>query len=220
MSRRMVPLTLEALPDLPESCRRCVLWELDAVTARRVERDGEAAFEKEAWLSSVMLSWGTAGRLAYVGGDLAGFLAYAPPARVPRSLAFPTSPVSADAVLLMGGHVLPAHRGAGIGRMLVQGAAKDLTQRGVRALEAFAVTERALALGERPACVAPAAFLEAVGFAVVREHPRYPRLRLELRTALSWREDVEAALERILGSVRVPALSGTGAAPQRARREP
>jgi hypothetical protein len=47
-----------------------------------------------------------------------------------------------------------------------------------------------------------------VGFTVVREHPRYPRLRLELRSALSWREDVEAALERILGSVRVPALTG------------
>jgi hypothetical protein len=41
----------------------------------------------------------------------------------------------------------------------------------------------------------------------VRHHRRYPRLRLELKTALSWREDVEQALERILGSVRAPALT-------------
>ncbi|SDQ23330.1 GNAT family N-acetyltransferase [Quadrisphaera sp. DSM 44207] len=211
MSRRMVPLTLEALPELPAPCRRCVVWELDPVAARRVEEDGGAAFEKEAWLSGVLLGWGTAGRLAYVDDELAGFLAYAPPVHVPRSLAFPTSPVSADAVLLMGGQVVPAHRGGGLARMLVQGVAKDLTQRGVRALEAFGVTEAALRAGERPRCVVPSAFLEAVGFTVVRDHARYPRLRLELRTALSWREDVEAALERILATVRVPALSGTGA---------
>ena len=40
-----------------------------------------------------------------------GFVLYAPPAFVPRSMAFPTSPVSADAVLLMTARVLPrAHR--------------------------------------------------------------------------------------------------------------
>ena len=209
MGRRMAPLTLESLPDLPAPCRACVRWELDPVAARRAARDGGTAFEKEAWLSSVLLSWGTAGRLAYVDEALAGFLTYAPPVHVPRSLAFPTSPVSGDAALLMTGQVLPQHRGGGIARMLVQGVAKDLTQRGVRALEAFgdaAVEERG-ATGERE-CLVPAAFYEAVGFTVVREHPRYPRLRLELRTALSWREDVEAALERILASVRVPTLSG------------
>jgi hypothetical protein len=46
-----------------------------------------------------------------------------------------------------------------------------------------------------------------VGFKTVRPHHRFPRLRLELKTALSWREDVELALERILGTVRAPALT-------------
>ncbi len=41
----------------------------------------------------------------------------------------------------------------------------------------------------------------------VREHRTYPRLRLDLRNALTWREDVEAAVERLLASVRTPALS-------------
>jgi hypothetical protein len=41
----------------------------------------------------------------------------------------------------------------------------------------------------------------AVGFKTVRPHHRFPRLRLELKSALSWREDVEVALERLLGSM-------------------
>jgi GNAT superfamily N-acetyltransferase len=207
MTRRMAPLTLEALADLPQRCRSCVVWELSPVAARRAQRDGDPAFEKEAWLSAVLLSWGSAGRIAYVDEAVAGFLAYAPPVHVPRSMAFPTSPVSTDAVLLMTGHVAPAHRGGGIARMLVQGIAKDLTQRGVRALEAFGAASPAP--GDlSTSCLVPAAFYEAVGFAVVRDHPQFPRLRLELRSALSWREDVEAALERILGSVRAPVLTG------------
>ncbi len=208
MSRRVAPLTLEALADLPSPCRGCVAWELDPVSAGRAVAAGGTAFEKEAWLSEVLLGWGTAGRLAYVDDDLAGFVTYAPPVHVPRASAFPTSPVSPDAVLLMTGWVEPRHRGGGIARMLVQSAAKDLTQRGVRALEAFGVARELPELGGEGDCIAPAAFYEAVGFTVVRQHHRYPRLRLELRTALSWREDVEAALERILGRARVPVLTG------------
>lgn len=37
--------------------------------------------------------------------------------------------------------------------------------------------------------------------------PRFPRLRLELRTTISWKEDVELALDRLLGAVqKEPAL--------------
>lgn len=49
--------------------------------------------------------------------------------------------------------------------------------------------------------------LLAVGFKTVRPHPLYPRLRLELRSTLSWKEDVELALDRLLGAARKePAL--------------
>jgi hypothetical protein len=53
----------------------------------------------------------------------------------------------------------------------------------------------------------PADFLLRVGFKTVRQHPRWPRLRLELRSAISWKEDVEAALERLLGTVTVSTAS-------------
>lgn len=212
MARRLAPLTLDTLPDLPDPCRSCVVWELDPVAVRRAAEVGDTAFEKEAWVSATLLEWGSCGRIAYVDDDPAGFVLYAPPAFVPRSMAFPTSPVSGDAVLLMAARVRPEHRGGGLARMLVQAAAKDLTRRGVRAVEAFGL---AAAAGPRDpddeagtsGCLVPADFLLSVGFKTVRPHHRYPRLRLDLKTALSWREDVEQALERILGSVRPPALT-------------
>lgn len=222
MSRRLGPLTLDLLGDLPPRCRGCVFWELGPVAAQRATRAGDTAFEKEAWLSAALLEWGSCGRIAYVDDVPAGYLLYAPPAFVPRSVAFPTSPVSADAVLLMTGTVIAEFRGGGLGRMLVQGAAKDLTRRGVRAIEAFGVlgdtaddvvAARGTGEGDRyappPGCLVPADFLLSVGFKTVRPHHRHPRLRLELKTALSWREDVEQALERILGTVRSPALTSS-----------
>jgi GNAT superfamily N-acetyltransferase len=210
MGRRLAPLTLDTMPDLPDPCRSCIVWELDPVAARRAGEAGDTAFEKEAWVSATLLEWGSCGRIAYVDEAPAGFVLYAPPAFVPRSMAFPTSPVSADAVLLMTARVLPEHTGGGLARMLIQAAAKDLTRRGVRAVEAFglAAGPDPTVPGERTrSCLVPADLLLAVGFKTVRQHRRYPRLRLELKTALSWREDVEQALERILGTVRAPALT-------------
>ena len=196
MSRRLASVTLDNLDDLPRRCRRCVFWELDPVARTRAEEAGDTEFEKEAWVSATLLEWGSCGKLVYVDGVPAGYVMFAPPAYVPRSVAFPTSPVSADAVLLMTGHVLPEFTGMGLGRMLVQGVAKDLIRRGVKALEAFGDKN-----WEAPACVLPADYLLSVGFKTVRPHQRYPRLRLELKTAVSWREDVEVALERLLQSM-------------------
>ncbi|MGH3389753.1 MAG: GNAT family N-acetyltransferase [Actinomadura sp.] len=196
MSRRLVNTTLDNLDDLPRRCRRCVFWELDPVSRDRAVDVGDPALEKEAWVSATLLEWGSCGKIVYVDSVPAGFVLYAPPLYVPRSVAFPTSPVSADAVLLMTARVLPEFAGGGLGRMLVQGVAKDLTRRGVRAIEAFGDLK-----GEADGCVIPADYLLSVGFKTIRPHHRYPRLRLELKTVLSWREDVEVALERLLGSM-------------------
>lgn len=213
MSRRIASVTLDNLDDLPRPCRRCVYWELDPLAGEVARDAGDVALEKEAWVSATLLEWGSCGKLVYVDSTPAGYLLYAPPIYVPRSVAFPTSPVSGDAVLLMTGRVMTEFQGGGLGRMLLQGAAKDLTRRGVRAIEAFGSLvppgEAAVADGpDEPAgrprhgsCVVPADFLLAVGFKTVRPHYRYPRLRLDLKNAVSWREDVEVALERLLGSM-------------------
>ncbi|MEU6231998.1 GNAT family N-acetyltransferase [Kitasatospora sp. NPDC047058] len=201
MGRRIAPLTLDNLADLPTTCRSCVFWELDPVSGRAAVESGKPELEKEGWISAVLLEWGSCGRIVYVDDNPAGFVLYAPPAYVPRSQSFPTSPVSPDAVQLMISRVLPGYQRQGLGRVLVQTVAKDLVGRGVKAIEAFG------AVGRQPSCVLPADHLLAVGFKTVRPHPRYPRLRLEARTTLSWRGDVEVALERLLGGGRKePAL--------------
>ncbi len=198
MSRRAVNITLDNLDDLPRRCRTCVFWELDPVSHDRAVEAGDTAFEKESWVSATLLEWGSCGKVVYVDSVPAGYVMYAPPMYVPRSVAFPTSPVSADAVLLMTGQVLPEFAGGGLGRMLLQAVAKDLTRRGVKAIEAFGDLAHN---PDAPACVLPAEHLRAVGFKTVRPHHRYPRLRLELKSAVSWREDVEVALEKLLGSM-------------------
>jgi GNAT superfamily N-acetyltransferase len=194
-------VTLDNLDDLPVKCRGCVFWELDPVARDRAIKAGDTAFEKEAWVSATLLEWGSCGKIAYVDGVPAGYVLFAPPATVPRAVAYPTAPVSADAVLLMTGHVVPEFAGQGIGRQLIQTLAKDTIRRGYRAVEAFGDAD-----GEPGHCVLPADMLTAVGFKTVRPHPRWPRLRLELRTAASWREEVEVALDRLLGSITAEGL--------------
>jgi GNAT superfamily N-acetyltransferase len=196
VSRRVVNLTLDVLSDLLEPCRSCVFWELDPVAGARAVEAGDPALEKEAWVSATLLEWGSCGKLVYVDDALAAYVLYAPPAYVPRAVAFPTAPVSADAVLLMTARVVPEFAGAGLGRMLVQAMAKDLLRHGVRALEAYGDAH-----WNGPSCVVPADYLRSIGFKTVRPHRRFPRLRLELRNVLTWREDVEVALERLLGSM-------------------
>jgi GNAT superfamily N-acetyltransferase len=183
-----------------------VFWELDPVSAERACATGDPGLEKEAWVSQALLEWGSCGKLIYVDGMAAGFALYSPPAYVPRSMAFPTSPISADAVLLMSAHVLPAFAGGGLGRMLIQGVARDMTKRGIRAIEAFGDAKFGDEIDELSGCLAPADFFLAVGFKTVRPHPRFPRVRLELRTALSWKSDVEYALEKLLGSMSPDAI--------------
>jgi ribosomal protein S18 acetylase RimI-like enzyme len=213
MSRRLVNLTLDTLEDLPHPCRECVFWELDPVAAKDACAAGDPGLEKEAWVSRTLLEWGSCGKLIYVDGVAAGYVMYAPPSYLPGAAGFPTAPPSADAALMTTARVLPRYAGGGLGRMLIQAAARDLSKRGIRAMEAFGDArygEPDPVRQEVGRCVAPADFFLAVGFKTVRPHTRYPRLRLELRTALSWKSDVEYALDRLLGTM-TPHQLGAGA---------
>lgn len=199
MSRKVVRLTVDHLARLEGPCRSCLFWQLDPVSRARVQ-DDHAAAEKEAWVSQVLRDWGSCGRVALVDDRPVGYLIYAPDAYLPGAGAFPTAPVSPDAVLLTNVWVHPQHTGGGLGRMLVQGMARDLIKRGgIRAVEAFGDARGA---GRRGSCVVPADFLGSVGFKTQRSHGIHPRMRMELRAALSLKDEVEAALERLVGAVR------------------
>ncbi len=164
VSARITPLRLEAFEQLPKHARRCVFWEVDPSTLGREEHLTDPEFEKEAWLSMVMLEWGSCGQMASsapAGGradatdDLPGecgdapclgYAFYAPPGVVPRAQLFPSGPVSADAVLLTSLGVEAGQNGEGLPQSLIVAVVADLVRRGVRALEAFGRTEAAAEL--------------------------------------------------------------------------
>ncbi len=209
MARRVVRLTLDLHEQLDAPCRSCAAWQLDPVRRSRACTQQESADERAAWLSRVLREWGSCGRVVLVDGRPVGHLVYAPPALVPGADAFATSPVSPDAVLLVSGYVDPAHAGGGLGRVLVQAMARDLLGRGgIRAVEAFGRTGGPAGPGPGPGghrvarCALPVGFLGGVGFGTQRPHPSTPRMRMDLRSALSWRDEVEAAIERLRGVVR------------------
>lgn len=194
MGRKVTRLTLDSLGELPHAAT-CTAWEFAPV--RREQVRGHEAEEKAAWLSTVLREWGSVGRVALVDDQVVGHLEFGPAVFFPGAGRFPTAPVSPDAVLLATAYVEPAHRGGGLGRMMVQGMAKELITRGDSvAVEAFGMTRPAP--GE---CGLPVEFLQAVGFRTHRAHPRYPRMRMDLRTTLSWREELETALGRLVGAV-------------------
>ena len=207
VTRRLTSITLDNLDDLPHRCRSCVFWELDPVAGERACASGSAELEKEAWLSDTLLEWGSCGYLLYVDNVPAGYVLYAPASYVPRSVAFPTSPVSPDAVLLMTARLVPEFVGGGLGRTLVQAVARDVSRRGIKAIEAFGRIDGAGPEASDPQCLLPADYLLSVGFKTLRPHPRTPRLRLDIKSTASWREDVEYALDRLLSSMQSPVLS-------------
>ncbi|WP_166907391.1 acetyltransferase [Mycobacterium sp. DL440] len=63
MTARITPLRLEGFEQLPKHARRCVFWEVDPSTIGDAHLT-DPEFEKEAWLSMVMLEWGSCGQLA------------------------------------------------------------------------------------------------------------------------------------------------------------
>ena len=218
MARRLASLTLDNLDDLPPRCRGCVYWELDPVAGERARQAGGTELEKEAWVSDTLLEWGSCGQLAYVDGAPAGYILYAPPSYVPRSVAFPTSPDqpgrgAADDGLP--GARVPGH-GAGPDAGAVDrargGPARLPRGRGVRtpggAPEADAgrydADEEGTAVTH---CLVPSDYLLAVGFKTIRPHPRTPRLRLDVKSTATWKADVEQALDRLLASMQTPVLA-------------
>lgn len=249
-------LDLESFDSLPPHARRCVFWEVTTssshppLPADETFADAglspphpgalfESEFDKEAWISSVLLEWGTCGQLAIDAhtGVVVGTAFYAPPGRVPRSRQFPTSPVSADAILLTSIHAEPGYEQAA--PLLLDAVVADLIRRGVRAIEAFGMVRGVSSIGPSRSgttdlstwsdevivevareildgpgpdvcapCMMDAEFLKDSAFDVVSSHPRFPRFRLELDEGLGWKSQVEGALEQLIVMATIE-LAGT-----------
>lgn len=213
MARRLVPVTADNLAELPLPCRECTFWEFGgAIDAGEWSGGGGG---KDDWVSAVLLEWGRCGRILYVDGVMAGFALYAPARYVAGRPRFGGGAPSPDAVVLMSARILPNFTEAGLGRVLIQAVVKDaLRRRGARTLEAYGDVQ-----GQPLQCFLPVDFLTAVGFKTVRQHPRYPLLRLELRNVSWWRGEVEVALERWLGALRPEVARGPAGVSPRADPE-
>lgn len=196
-TRELRPLTPGLVGDLVGACAPCTFWQT-------VPRNGHSGPHEPLellaeWVETVTSDWGSPGRVAYLDGQPVGHVLFAPARYVPRLAAFPTSPSDLSTLMLVTAVTTPEH--SALRKTLVQAAAKDALTHRARSLEA--VGARPLAVS-RHGCVLDVAFLEKVGFRIERDHPAYPRLRIDLRTLVTLRDEVAEALSRALA--RMPAV--------------
>jgi GNAT superfamily N-acetyltransferase len=188
----VVDVDLVNLHRAPKQCLTSVFWEIDEEA-----EDLDPFFHKEEWFSSTLLEWGRCGKLMTEGDGTPGFAQYAPDTLFPRLERFPRRETSRDAVYLAYCFVEEGRRGKGRGRALVRDVARDVVERGYLGLEA---------IGDRDwdgGWVLPEAFLAKCGFRILRDHPRYPLLRLDLMERAG-----APAVSRERVSLRLPAFQG------------
>jgi hypothetical protein len=205
------PLTPDRVGDLVGACAPCTFWQTVPRNGHGAPTDPGALLTR--WVEQVCEDWGSPGRVAYVDGVPVGHVLIAPARLVPRLAAFATAPSDPGTVMLLtattgttgttatsGARAREVHRG--LRKALVQAASKDVLRQGGRSLDVVAARPVAVA---RHTCVMEAAPLERFGFRVQREHPAYPRLRLDLRTAVTLRDGAAAYVAKALA--RIPGVA-------------
>lgn len=197
--RDLQPLTAARVGDLVGRCAPCTFWLTVPHNGHGEQRDAGAVLAQ--WVNDVTDDWGPPGRVAYVDGTPAGHVIVAPARFVPRLAAFATAPSDPATLVLVTACTTLGQRGTGLGKVLLQAAAKEALRHRARSLDAVAARPLAVARHE---CVLEVAPLEKLGFRVERDHPVYPRLRLDLRTTVSIKDDAAAYVSRALG--RIPGL--------------
>ncbi|WP_448851881.1 GNAT family N-acetyltransferase [Corynebacterium sp. 335C] len=133
------PISPHHLGECHPAMLRSVFWQFGPPDLVGDLAEDDALLEKEAWLSRVMLEWGSCG-FNLMGDGMPPAIAtvlYGPPRLAPTARRFPTGPVSPDAVLLMSLHIDSFAAGQGWEQVLIGQVAADLAARGVRAIEAF-----------------------------------------------------------------------------------
>jgi GNAT superfamily N-acetyltransferase len=176
---------VESFRLIPAECQTALFWELPSAASV-----ADARFQKEEWFSSTLLEWGACGKLLMEAERVLGFAQYAPVTLFARVQEFPAGAVSDDAVYLGYCYLDADARGRGLGRRIIGGVARDIVERGYRAVEA---------IGDREwdgGWILPSTFLEASGFVVIKDDPRYPLLRLDTREEPVPLEAAEEAVEQ------------------------
>lgn len=82
----IVPLELSMVEELPHHSRVYAFWETDREPGH-CERGYDDSFEKEAWLSAVLLEWGVCGQVLVADERAVGTVLYAPQLHSPPQIA-------------------------------------------------------------------------------------------------------------------------------------
>ncbi len=220
MKARLRPLTDDNQGLLHPQAARSVFWELEPELARKVTESGDAQFEKEVWISTTLLDYGTCGYSIVDDERLrpkaTATVLFCPTPLAPGARVMPTGPVSPDAEIITSLFVDPGFEAMGIEPVLLDAAIMELTRRGASAVEAFGLaldctTEDVAALDgehaeifnrDREIGLITEMALKSAGFEVVAPHPVLPRLRLELPPAQGLLSAV--AVEKLLSGLTVP----------------
>ena len=200
MTRRFIGLSIADVKRLPARCAECVYWESNATLPAECGAacDGAAAIE---WRRTVAAEWGECGRVAVEDGEFLGFIKYAPPGYFPQTRHMPAGPPLPDAIMIACMHIAPEARRHGLGGVLLREALRDLAGRGERTVQAYALGRRN---NFESSPMVGVEFLVRSGFTVARPHPEMPLLRLDLKSLVSWADNLEAVLESLRIPVRVP----------------
>ena len=233
------PLTLDTLGDLAGTAATNTFWTTPPSPTIQDEHHshkppahhdrtpdtGDPRLDKELWMHNTLTTWGSCAYTAYVtsGTDMdfavpAATVVFAPPTTLPGCLAFPTGPVSSDAVLISTVHVPPAYQGLFLEHRLIDAAVDELSGRGVRAVECFGLRPTATTaekartpLIPRHAPILCCEVLEERGFDLASDDPAYPRYRMELPDTGNLFAAVEESLRHATVTMGLRMKVGTGA---------
>lgn len=200
MARRLIGLSVADRDMLPSRCIGCVYWESPQALPRECGAACDPAAATE-WVRTVAAEWGECGRVAVEDGAFLGFIKYAPAAYLPQALRLPSGPPIEGVPVLACMHVAPEARRRGLGGVLLRAALRDLTVRGERSVQAYALAGRT---GFDNSPLVGVEFLLRNGFVVATPHPEVPLLKLDLKSLVSWSDNLEAVLDSLRIPIRVP----------------
>lgn len=200
MARKFIGLSVADRENLPATCADCVYWESSDRLPMECGSRCDASLATD-WVRTVAAEWGECGKVVTEDGEYLGFIKYAPARYLPQAQRMPSGPPLDDAPLITCLHIAPEARRHGLGGVLLREALRDLASRNEKTVQAYALAHR-VDLDLAP--MVGVEFLLRSGFTVVRPHPEVPLLRLDLKSLVSWADNVEAVLESLRLPVRVP----------------
>lgn len=221
MNAEVRHLSASTVSGIVPACADTLFWELapateDTQAPRRIAGSLDTALEKEAWLTSVLVSGQGGGFSVLLPEDdanLVGTLLFAHPSVIPGASQLPTAPVSPDAYVITSIHMDQRHRGDGLEMLMIEATLITLDARNIPAVEVFAIKRvptpdelldpHHVWIWENAKCIGlhSAELWETAGFHLVEDHPLLPRYRMEMPPPLSVQELLGEALLRPEGSI-------------------